>query len=73
MGATGNVREEAVVAISKMLILKIGEIQNGFLSAPLSPCHGSQFEGAGSLTLYFILKIVQEACKTDSLKKKMGQ
>lgn len=66
VGATGNVKEEAAVTVSNMLVLEVGEKLNGFLSAPLSPFHISQFEGAGSLTLYFKLKIAWEP--EDSLK-----
>lgn len=66
VGAIGNVKEEAAVTVSNMLILKVWEKQNGFLSAPLRPFHISQFEGAGSLSLYFKLKIAWEP--VDSLK-----
>ena len=64
MGATGNVKEEAAITVSN--ILEVGEKQNGFLSAPSSPFHISQFEGAGSLTRYFKLKTAWEP--EDSLK-----
>lgn len=60
MGATGNVKEEAAVTLSNMLILKIWEKQNGFLSTPLSPFEISQFEGAAFLTFHFKLKIAWE-------------
>lgn len=59
VGATGNVKEEAAVTVSDMLILEVGEKQNGCLAAPLSPFHISQYEGAGSLILYFKLKIAR--------------